>query len=95
MLYEVITTASLAPTLETIRQHGHCAVVVLVQIHDVFTPRDYPAKWVLDDRRLWNEQYVMEAFLAFNREFEVRITSYNVCYTKLLRQLPHGLSAPA
>lgn len=44
---------------------------VLVQIHDVFTPRDYPAKWVLDDRRLWNEQYVMEAFLAFNREFEV------------------------
>lgn len=44
---------------------------VLIQVHDVFTPRDYPAKWVIDDRRLWNEQYVMEAFLAFNRSFEV------------------------
>lgn len=44
---------------------------VLVHVHDVFTPRDYPAKWVIDDRRLWNEQYVMEAFLAFNRDFEV------------------------
>lgn len=44
---------------------------VLVQVHDVFTPRDYPASWVIDDRRLWNEQYLMEAFLAFNREFEV------------------------
>jgi len=47
------------------------AAGVLIQVHDVFTPRDYPAKWVIDDRRLWNEQYVMEAFLAFNRSFEV------------------------
>lgn len=44
---------------------------VIVQVHDVFTPRDYPAKWVIDDRRLWNEQYLMEAFLAFNPAFEV------------------------
>lgn len=44
---------------------------VICQVHDVFTPRDYPAKWVIDDRRLWNEQYLMEAFLAFNPAFEV------------------------
>lgn len=44
---------------------------VVCQVHDVFTPRDYPAKWVIDDRRLWNEQYLMEAFLAFNGAFEV------------------------
>jgi predicted O-methyltransferase YrrM len=44
---------------------------VIVHVHDVFTPRDYPAKWVIDDRRLWNEQYLMEAFLAFNPAFEV------------------------
>lgn len=44
---------------------------VLVHIHDVFVPRDYPSKWLLEDRRLWNEQYLLEAFLTFNREFEV------------------------
>ncbi len=44
---------------------------VIVHVHDVFTPRDYPAKWVIDERRLWNEQYLMEAFLAFNPAFEV------------------------
>ena len=44
---------------------------VLVHIHDVFTPKDYPAKWLKEDRKLWNEQYLLEAFLAFNSEFEV------------------------
>jgi hypothetical protein len=43
----------------------------LVHIHDIFTPRDYRADWVLEERRLWNEQYLLEAFLSFNREFEV------------------------
>lgn len=47
------------------------AAGVLVHVHDVFTPRDYPAEW-LDRRQLfWNEQYVLEAFLAMNPRFEV------------------------
>jgi len=44
---------------------------VYVHVHDIFTPRDYPQKWVLDDRRLWHEQYLLEAFLSFNDKFEV------------------------
>ena len=44
---------------------------VMVQVHDIFTPRDYPEKWLRQDRRLWNEQYLMESFLAFNTRFEV------------------------
>jgi len=44
---------------------------VIVHVHDVFTPRDYPRQWVVDERRLWDEQYLLEAFLSFNREFEV------------------------
>jgi hypothetical protein len=44
---------------------------VIVHVHDIFTPRDYPAKWLLQMRRLWNEQYLLEAFLSFNSEFEV------------------------
>jgi len=44
---------------------------VIVHVHDIFTPRDYPPAWVLEDRRLWNEQYILEAFLSFNNSFEV------------------------
>jgi hypothetical protein len=44
---------------------------VVVHAHDIFTPSDYPAAWVLDSRKLWTEQYLLEAFLCFNREFEV------------------------
>jgi hypothetical protein len=44
---------------------------VIVHVHDAFTPRDYPESWVLEFRRLWNEQYLLEAFLSFNDEFEV------------------------
>ena len=34
---------------------------VIVHLHDVFTPRDYPKAWVVDRVRMWNEQYLMEA----------------------------------
>lgn len=44
---------------------------VLVQIHDIFTPRDYPHRWLITDRRIWNEQYLLEAFLAGNPHYEV------------------------
>jgi hypothetical protein len=44
---------------------------VLVHSHDIFTPRDYLEGWVVQERRLYDEQYLLEAFLSFNREFEV------------------------
>lgn len=44
---------------------------VLVHAHDIFTPKDYPDEWVLEDVKLWNEQYLLEAFLAFNKEYKV------------------------
>ena len=47
------------------------ATGVLVHIHDIFTPRDYPADWVLNRQRLWNEQYLLEAFLSFNRDYQI------------------------
>jgi Methyltransferase domain len=43
---------------------------VFVHVHDVFLPRDYPEKWVLSGWG-WNEQYLVQAFLAFNPEFEI------------------------
>jgi Methyltransferase domain len=44
---------------------------VVVHVHDIFSPRDYPARWLKEDRRFWNEQYLLEAFLSFNKEFEI------------------------
>jgi hypothetical protein len=44
---------------------------VIVHIHDIFSPRDYPVEWVRDEVRLWNEQYLLEAFLSNNREWKV------------------------
>lgn len=44
---------------------------VLVHIHDIYTPKDYPDAWVIEQVRLWNEQYLVEAFLSFNGSFRV------------------------
>lgn len=44
---------------------------VIVSIDDIFTPRDYPESWLRSERRLWAEQYMVEAFLSFNRDFEI------------------------
>jgi Methyltransferase domain len=51
---------------------------VWVHIHDVFLPYEYPREWVVDDRRLWAEQYLVRAFLAFNSAFRVRFPAMAV-----------------
>jgi predicted O-methyltransferase YrrM len=43
---------------------------VVVHIHDVFLPGDYPEHWVREGWG-WNENYLVEAFLQFNRGYEV------------------------
>lgn len=43
---------------------------VVIHIHDIALPRDYPEEWVLAGRA-WNEQYLVRAFLAFNSAFRI------------------------
>ncbi|MDB5112230.1 MAG: Methyltransferase protein [Mucilaginibacter sp.] len=43
---------------------------VIVQIHDIHMPKDYPTDWIYE-HRLWNEQYLLEAFLTFNEKFKI------------------------
>jgi hypothetical protein len=44
---------------------------VIVHIHDIFSPKDYLRQWVIDEVRLWNEQYLLEAFLTSNKDWKV------------------------
>ena len=44
---------------------------VLVHVHDIFTPHDYPEAWLRRHRRLWNEQYLLEAMLAHSVRYRV------------------------
>lgn len=44
---------------------------VLIHIHDIFTPYDYPSEWMLKRRQFWNEQYFLESFLSYNRQFRI------------------------
>lgn len=45
---------------------------VVIHIHDIFTPREYPKKW-LTQPRFWNEQYLLEALLTGSQMFEVML----------------------
>jgi predicted O-methyltransferase YrrM len=44
---------------------------VLIHIHDIFLPAEYPKEWILKECRFWTEQYILQAFLIFNDHFEV------------------------
>lgn len=44
---------------------------VVVHIHDIFFPFDYPQEWNTKEYWFWNEQYFLETFLQFNSKFEV------------------------
>jgi hypothetical protein len=44
---------------------------VLVHVHDIFSPRNYPRAWIEQEVRLWNEQYLLEAFLSGSTKWRV------------------------
>ena len=44
---------------------------VIVHVHDIFLPMEYRRDWVKEEFRFWNEQYLLQAFLIFNSQFEV------------------------
>jgi predicted O-methyltransferase YrrM len=56
---------------ECLRILPELAPGVLVHFHDVFTPLDYPKKFVMTNLCFWGEQYLLEAFLSFNSAFRV------------------------
>jgi predicted O-methyltransferase YrrM len=43
---------------------------VIIHFHDIFFPFEYPRSWVYEGRA-WNENYVLRAFLQYNKAIEV------------------------
>ena len=52
---------------------------VIVHVHDIFTPKDYPDEWILESHKMWNEQYLLEALLSDNSGLEI-ISALNYLY---------------
>ena len=44
---------------------------VIIHVHDIFLPREYPKEWMYELQRFCSEQYLLQAFLAYNNAFEV------------------------
>jgi hypothetical protein len=44
---------------------------VVVHIHDIFFPFEYPDAWIAGENRSWNEAYLLRAFLQENRRYQV------------------------
>src|SRR5438309_8972345 len=44
---------------------------VIVHVHDIFSPRDYLPQWLFERMWLWNEQYLLEAFLTGNADWKI------------------------
>lgn len=49
---------------------------VIIHVHDIFFPRDYLPHHFFSPhvKQIWQEQYLLHAFLMFNREFEVLVS---------------------
>ncbi len=58
---------------------------VLVHIHDIFWPFEYPGSW-LEEGRSWNETYLLRAFLMHNGAWSIEM-----CNTWLMRFCPEAL----
>lgn len=59
---------------------------VLVHIHDICLPYEYPKEWSADLECYWNEQYVLAALLANSSKYEVLAGVYF-----LQKKDPHAL----
>lgn len=51
---------------------------VLIHVHDIFLPFDYPPKWLNESRFFWTEQYLLYAYLLSNSNIEIVLPLHNL-----------------
>jgi len=44
---------------------------VVIHVHDIFLPYDYPPRWIVEEKWGWTEQYLVHAFLQGTADYEV------------------------
>lgn len=44
---------------------------VIVHVHDIYSPKNYPNQLLQDKVVFWNEQYLLEAFLSNNNSWQI------------------------
>lgn len=61
---------------------------VVIHIHDVFYPFEYPIEWI-KETRAWNEDYLLRAFLYNNNEYKIILFNHflNIHHSKLIHRL--------
>jgi hypothetical protein len=67
---------------------------VVVHLHDIFIPFEYPRVWLEDFGLYWSEQYLVQAFLAMNPGYEVLWASAALARLRqpaLAKALPPGV----
>ncbi|MFO1477209.1 MAG: class I SAM-dependent methyltransferase [Verrucomicrobiota bacterium] len=55
---------------------------VLIHIHDIFLPGEYPPPWVFERGQTWNEQYLLQAFLMHNSAYRILIANRYLFYKR-------------
>jgi predicted O-methyltransferase YrrM len=73
----------------------------LVHFHDIFRPFEYPRELYERFNKHWQEQYLLEAFLAYNQNFEVIAANHALArlhreqITQLIPSLKPGMHPSA
>lgn len=67
---------------------------VIVHVHDIFLPYEYPRFFFADFGLYWAEQYLLQAFLAFNSSFEVLCGVHALGREQAARMAAVGALAP-
>jgi predicted O-methyltransferase YrrM len=55
---------------------------VLIHIHDIFLPYEYPKEWILDNHWVFDEQYLVHTLLMNAKQFDVLWAAYFLQKTK-------------
>lgn len=69
---------------------------VVIHFHDVAYPFEYPVEWI-ERGWAWNEQYLLRAFLQYNRQFQIKLFSSLMLYRRsdwFARHMPDFLKNP-
>jgi hypothetical protein len=64
---------------------------VVIHIHDIFLPYEYPREWVVEKGWEFNEQYLVQCLLTFGNSFEVMWAGYYIQRTRphFAQHFPH------